>query len=239
MRVLVTPDYRTLSQSAAELVADALRAKPDIDLGLPAGRTPIGMYEELAKAHREQQLDFSRVRTFNLDEYLGLRRNHPNSYHTFMHRQLFDHLNIAPENIRIPDGSPGVDTQSESANYESAIRAAGGIDLLIMGVGGNGHIAFNEPGSPFDSRTRVVDLAPQTIANAAQDFGAEPVPSRAITMGIGTMLEARRILLLASGTSKAHAVERILRGPVNEGFPASALQQHPRVVVIVDEAAGG
>ena len=237
MRVLVTPDYRTLSSTAAEFVIDAFRSKPDLVLGLPAGRTPLGMYAELIKAYRDQQLDFSRLRTFNLDEYLGLAKNHPNSYHTSMHRHFFDHINLSPENIHIPDGSPGTDPQVESKRYEDAIRDVGGIDLLIMGIGANGHIAFNEPGSSFDSRTRAVDLAPETIANARQDFVGEAVPTRAITMGIGTMLEARRILLLASGASKAHAVERTLRGPAGDAFPASALQQHPKVVAIIDEAA--
>jgi glucosamine-6-phosphate deaminase len=238
MRVLVTPDYRTLSTTAAELVTDALRSKPDLVLGLPAGRTPLGMYQELARVYREQQLNFSQVRTFNLDEYLGLPSSHPKSYHTYMQRQFFDHVNVAPENIHIPDGSPGIDGQAESVAYENAIADAGGIDLLIVGVGANGHIGFNEPGSSFDSRTRVMDLAPETILNAQQDFGAEPGPTRAITMGIGTMLEARRILLIASGSSKADAVERTLRGPVTESFPASVLRLHPKVVVMVDEAAG-
>jgi glucosamine-6-phosphate deaminase len=237
MRVLVTPDYRTLSTTAAELVTDALRSKPDLVLGLPAGRTPVGMYEELARIYREQNLNFSGVRTFNLDEYSSLPINHPKSYHTYMQGVLFDHVNLAQENIHIPDGSPGIDGRTESLKYEKAILDAGGIDLLIAGVGANGHIGFNEPGSPFDSRTRVVDLSPETILNAQQDFGAEPPPRRAITMGIGTMLEAKRILLIASGASKADAVERTLRGPITESFPASVLRQHPRVVVIVDEAA--
>jgi glucosamine-6-phosphate deaminase len=237
MRVLVTPEYRTLSQTAAELVIKALHAKSNLSLGLPTGRTPLGMYEELVRKHREKHLDFSDLRTFNLDEYLGLPPDHPKAYHTYMRRHLFEHVNMSPANIHIPDGSPGIDADRESERYEKAIHDAGGLDLLIVGIGANGHIAFNEPGSAFDSRTRAVDLAPETIANAKQYFGSDSVPARAITMGIGTMLEARRILLLAAGPSKAHAVDRALRGPVSVDVPASALQLHPRVVAILDEAA--
>jgi glucosamine-6-phosphate deaminase len=237
MRVLVTPEYRTLSQTAAELVIKALHAKSNLSLGLPTGRTPLGMYEELVRKHREKHLDFSDLRTFNLDEYLGLPPDHPKAYHTYMRRHLFEHVNMSPANIHIPDGSPGIDADRESERYEKAIHDAGGLDLLIVGIGANGHIAFNEPGSAFDSRTRAVDLAPETIANAKQYFGSDCVPARAITMGIGTMLEARRILLLAAGPSKADAVGRALRGPVSVDVPASALQLHPRVVAILDEAA--
>src|SRR5262245_57622523 len=233
MRVLVTPDYRTLSQNAAEFVIKAVSAKSDLRLGLPTGSTPLGMYEELVNKFRREDLDFSRLQTFNLDEYLGLPHNHPKSYHTYMRRHFFDSVNVVPANIYIPDGSPGVDERAESAQYERAIQASGGIDLLIVGIGANGHIAFNEPGSPFDSRTRAVDLAPKTISNARQHFGNEAVPLRAITMGIGTILEARRVMLLASGASKADAVDRALRGPVSQSVPASALQLHPYVIAIV------
>lgn len=238
MRVLVTPDYQALSQTAAELVLKAVRAKPGIKLGLPTGNTPLGMYEELVRRYRIEQLDFSQIQTFNLDEYVGLTNDHPKSYHRYMRRHFFDHVNLLPANIHIPEGSPGVDLDAEAVRYENQIRKAGGIDLLIVGVGANGHIAFNEPGSPFDSRTRAVDLAAETIRNAQQHFGSEPVPRRAITMGIATMLEARRILLLASGSSKADAVERTLHGPVSPSVPASALRLHSRVIVVLDEAAG-
>jgi glucosamine-6-phosphate deaminase len=228
MRVLVAPDYGTLSHTAAQLVLNAIRHKPDLRLGLPTGNTPLGMYEEMVKAYREQQLDFTRLRTFNLDEYLDLPKDHPRTFHSYMQKHFFDHVNIPAGNIHIPDGSPG---------YENAIQAAGGIDLLIVGIAANGHIAFNEPGSALDSRTREVDLAPETVAHAQESFGSEPAPTRAITMGIGTILEAHRIVLLASGASKADAVERALHGPVSTSVPASALQMHQRVVVVVDEAA--
>jgi glucosamine-6-phosphate deaminase len=235
MRVLVTPDYRTLSRTAAELVIKAVRAKPDLTLGLPTGSTPLGMYEEIVREYRDEHLDFSNMRTFNLDEYVGLLHDAPKSYHSYMRRHFFQHVNVSPGNINIPEGKPGVDFDAEAERYEKAIREAGGIDLLIVGIGTNGHIAFNEPGAPFDSRTRVVDLAPETILNAQRHFGNEHVPRKAITMGMGTIREARRIVLLASGAHKANAVERALQGPVSESVPASALQLHPRAIVILDE----
>lgn len=238
MRVLVAPDYRTLSQQAADFAAEAVRVKPDLTLGLPTGRTPLGMYAELVRKHREDGLGFSSVRTFNLDEYIGLSPEHPQSYHAYMRDHFFNHVNVPGPNIDIPNGAPNIDSEAESARYEDAIRGAGGIDLLVVGVGTNGHIAFNEPGSSLTSRTRVVTLAPETLANARQYFaiGVE-VPQSAITMGIGTILEARRILLLASGHGKAEAVRRALQGPVSESLPASALQLHPDVTAILDKAA--
>jgi glucosamine-6-phosphate deaminase len=212
MQVLVTSDYRTLSREAAHIVAEAARLKPTLSIGLPAGNTPTGMYEELAA----YQLDFSRVKTFNIDEYVGLAPDDPRSFHAYMRRTFFDHINLPPENIHFPD-----------KDYEETVRAAGGIDLLVLGVGRNGHIAFNEPGSEFTSRTRIVDLAPETVA---------PV-GRGITMGIATILEARRILLLASGSSKREILRRALEGPVQKSLPATALQLHPALTVIVDKAA--
>ena len=243
MRVLVTPDYRTLSQTAADLLVKAVRSKSDLKLGLPTGSTPLGMYEELVKRYRDENLDFSRVQTFNLDEYEGMDEHDPKSYHTYMRVNFFNHVNIPAANIHIPNGSPGIDPAAESRNYEKAIQDNGGIDLLIVGIGANGHIAFNEPGSPFDSRTRPVTLARETIANARRHFATEApareVPGTAITMGIGTILAAQRILLIASGALKASAVTRALTGPVSESVPASALQLHPHVIAILDEAARG
>jgi glucosamine-6-phosphate deaminase len=232
MRVLVTPDYQALSEEAAAILAKSIGAKPTITLGLPTGRTPLGMYRELIRKHRSQGLDFSHLRTFNLDEYLGISPEDPRSFHAYMHSQLFDHVNIIPEHTHIPGGSPVVDPGIECEQYENMIRQSGGIDLLIVGIGANGHIAFNEPGSPFDSRTRVVTLAPETIQNAGAG-----IPHAAITMGIATILDAGRILLLASGAKKAEILRRALRGPVSETVPASALQRHSDVIVIMDEAA--
>jgi glucosamine-6-phosphate deaminase len=237
MRVLVTPDYRTLSEEAAALVARAIRAKGNITLGLPTGNTPLGMYEALTRRHRDEGLDFSHVRTFNLDEYLGLAPDDPQSYHAYMRDRFFDHVNIAAENTHIPNGLPGVNVDEECGRYEDAIRNAGGIDLLIVGIGSNGHIAFNEPGSSFESRTRIVTLAPETVENAKRHFPDDAsIPTGAITIGIRTILDARRILLLASGRSKAEAVERMLRDPVSESVPASALRLHPDVICILDES---
>ena len=238
MRVLVTPDYRTLSRQAAEIIADAVRFEPRLTLGLPTGSTPLGMYEELVRKHSDENLDFSRVKTFNLDEYIGLAPGHPSSYHTYMHLHFFDHVRIPIKHIHIPDGAPGIDTDRESIRYEQAIQQAGGIDLLVVGIGSNGHIAFNEPGSSFASRTRIVDLTRETRANAGRYFASEDeVPRRAITVGIGTILESRRILLLASGSGKSGAVARALQGPVSEDMPASALRGHFDVTAILDEAA--
>ncbi len=217
-----------LSHAAAELVVKAVRGKAGVVLGLPTGKTPLGMYDALVEMYRNQGIDFSRVRTFNLDEYFGLAPTDRNSFRAYMQRHLFDYINISLDNIHIPD---------QVAEYEHAIREAGGIDLLVVGVAANGHIAFNEPGSSFSSRTRVVDLAPETIKNAAKQFGKDVVPTQAVTMGIGTILESRHILLLASGKDKADIVRRALRGPITESVPASVLQTHPNVIAILDEEA--
>jgi glucosamine-6-phosphate deaminase len=228
MRILVTADYQRLSHAAAELIVKAVRGKAGVVLGLPTGRTPLGMYDVLVEMYQSQGLDFSRVRTFNLDEYLGLAPTDRNSFRAYMHRHLLDHVNIPPENVHIPD---------QVDKYEHAIREAGGIDLLVVGIAANGHIAFNEPGSSFSSRTRVVDLAPETIENAAKQFDKDAVPTQAVTIGIGTILESRHILLLASGKDKADIVRRAMRGPITESVPASALQTHPNVIAILDEEA--
>jgi glucosamine-6-phosphate deaminase len=228
MRVLLAPDYRTLSRTASELILKAVRTKPELTLGLPTGNTPLGMYEELVRSYREQHMDFSEITTFNLDEYVGLERNDPHSYRFYMQEHFFDHVNVPPGNVHIPE---------EAFSYEKKIREAGGIDLLVVGVGPNGHIAFNEPGSSFASRTREVTLAPETIANAETHFEGAPIPRRALTMGIGTMLESRCIVFLASGASKVDIVRRALNGPVSESVPASALQMHPNVIAILDEDA--
>jgi glucosamine-6-phosphate deaminase len=237
MRLLLAPDYKSLSREAAGIVADAIRRNPELTLGLPTGGTPLGMYGELVRLHRAEGLDFARTRTFNLDEYLGLPPNHPKSYHTYMRCHFFSHVNLPDANAWIPDGSPGVNVAEECERYESAIRDAGGIDLLVVGIGTNGHIAFNEPGSDFESRTRAVQLASQTIASAARHFSEEAaVPRQAITMGIATILEARRIVLLAHGARKAAAVKRALYGEIAVDSPASALRLHPDVTAILDSA---
>ena len=230
MRLLVTPDYETLSGEAAAIVVKSLRLKASLTLGLPTGQTPLGMYEELIRNYRSQIADFSAVTTFNLDEYLGLLPSDHRSFHAYMRSRFFDHINVDPHNIHIPGCSSEIAIAAECERYETLIQQCGGIDLLIVGIGTNGHIAFNEPGSPLDSRTRVVTLAPETIQTTGKDM-----PDRAITMGVGTILEARKILLLASGAKKAEIVRRALRGRVTEAVPASALQLHSDVIVMIDE----
>ncbi|RLI23840.1 glucosamine-6-phosphate deaminase, partial [Candidatus Bathyarchaeota archaeon] len=187
--------------------------------------------------HREEGLSFSRVTTFNLDEYVGLPPDHPQSYHYYMFHNLFDHVDVRRENVHIPDGM-AENLDEECRRYEEAIKEAGGIDLQLLGIGRNGHIGFNEPGSPFDSRTRVVKLSEQTRKDNARFFNSiDEVPTHAITMGIGTIMEARRIILIASGEAKAEAIAKAVKGPKTVDVPASALQDHPDCLFIIDKEA--
>ena len=235
--VMVCDDAQTASLQAAELFADAIRARPQIVLGLATGGTPVPMYKQLIRLHREEGLDFSQVRSFNLDEYIGLPPEHPQNFRVFMQDHLFDHINIPPGNTLVPDGRAS-DIAAQLVDYEAAIKAAGGIDLQLLGLGHNGHIAFNEPGSAADSRTRVVELTPETIENNARFFTSmDEVPRTAITMGIGTILAAKRIVMLAFGQQKAAAVHRALQGEVSTECPASFLQTHRDVTFILDQAA--
>jgi glucosamine-6-phosphate deaminase len=224
--------YESLSAHAASLLLAAIRENPRAVLGLPTGRTPVGMYERVVAECSREYHCFRDVVTFNLDEYVGIPRDHPGSYFTYMRRHLFDHVDIDPRNAHIPDGT-AADLDAECANYEREIAAAGGLGITFLGLGQNGHIGFNEPGTPFDSRTRVVELTQSTrIANAAH-FSDGHVPTRAITIGIGTILESKRIVLLASGAAKRGAIERLRGGEVSEDFPASALHRHGDVTVLV------
>jgi glucosamine-6-phosphate deaminase len=210
-------------------------------LGLPTGSTPVGIYRELIRRHKDEGLDFSRVITFNLDEYFGLTPEDPHSYYRWMHETFFDQVNIKPENIHIPDGTiREEDAEEYCAAYEQAIRRAGGIDLQILGIGRTGHIGFNEPGSTRHSRTRFTTLDPVTRRDAAADFfGEENVPPGALTMGVGTILEARKIVLLAFGEHKAPIVQRAAEGEMTEAIAASFLQKHPDATLILDRAAAG
>jgi glucosamine-6-phosphate deaminase len=195
------------------------------------------MYRELIRMHRDEGLDFSRVVTFNLDEYVGLDPNHPQSYRYFMQKNLFAHINIDQRNTHVPDGR-ALDFESYCDNYEKTIREEGGIDLQVLGIGSDGHIAFNEPGSSLGSRTRLKTLTAETVRDNARFFGSEAeVPRLAITMGVGTILESRQCLLLASGPTKAHAIRNTIEGPVTAQVTASALQLHRDVVAIIDEDA--
>ncbi len=237
MRVIVVKDYQKMSKRAAKIVANRMKRKPDLVLGLATGSTPLGMYSELIRMHKEEGLDFSKVRSFNLDEYCGLSSDHPQSYHYFMYDKLFNHINIRPENIYIPRGDV------EKADifcewYEKKIKEEGGMDLQVLGIGRDGHIGFNEPGSSLGSRTRIKTLTKETIEDNARFFKKkEEVPRYAITMGLGTISEAKECLLLASGTNKAEAIQKSIEGPVSAEITASLLQLHPRVMIIVDEEA--
>jgi glucosamine-6-phosphate deaminase len=210
-------------------------------LGLPTGSTPVGIYRELIRMHKEDALDFSRVITFNLDEYFGLTGDDPHSYRRWMQETFFDHVNIRPENIHIPDGTiREEDAEDYCARYEQMIRRAGGIDLQILGIGRTGHIGFNEPGSTRHSRTRLTTLDPVTRRDAAGDFfGEDNVPQQALTMGVGTILEARKIVIMAFGEHKAAIVERAVEGEMTDAIAASFLQKHPDTTFILDQAAAG
>lgn len=239
MLLVLKQNSEDLGREAARVVANAVRRNPALRLGLATGSTMLGMYQELVRLHREERLDFSRVLTFNLDEYLGLSAQHPQSFHYFMRQNFFAHVNIAPGNLHIPDGAIKGDYQRYCASYEQAIRAAGGIDLQILGIGRNGHIGFNEPTSSLGSRTRLKVLSRETIEDNRKFFASEEeIPQCAITMGIGTILEAKRILLLASGSAKATAIAKAIEGPISASVTASALQLHGDVTFIVDREAG-
>lgn len=238
MEVIVKKDYESLSKQVAEILAEEIRKKPDINLGLATGSTPVGTYEELIKLHKQKGLDFSKVKTFNLDEYIGLSGDHPNSYRYFMNDILFDHINIKKENTFIPNGKAR-DPKKECKAYDKLIEEAGGIDIQILGIGTNGHIAFNEPAEELSAGTSVVDLTENTIKDNSRFFDSiDEVPKTAITMGIGSILKARKILLLANGENKAEIIKELLnRDTVTTKLPASFLLLHPDVTVIVDEAA--
>jgi len=237
MEVIVKGTYEAVSQAAARVVAKALNAKPNAVLGLATGSTPLGLYRELVRMHRDEGLDFSQVTTFNLDEYVGLSKKHPQSYHYFMEENLFKHLNIPPQNIYIPSGT--TDNYAAFCQwYERRIVECGGIDLQVLGIGSDGHIAFNEPSSSLGSRTRIKTLAKQTIEDNARFFDTrEQVPVYAITMGVGTILEARKIIVLANGRNKAAAVAAAIEGPVTSMITASALQLHRDTMAILDREA--
>lgn len=237
MKVIRAKDELQMCQFGAHFVTRQVQRKRDLVLGLATGRTMVGFYRQLVERHRAGDVSFAEARTFNLDEYVNLDPNHPASYHSFMRWNFVEHVDIPTGNVNIPDGN-GDRVLEAAARYEAAIRGAGGIDLQLLGIGRNGHIAFNEPGSSLASRTRVKRLASETILANTPDFGdPESVPRYVITMGIGTILEARFILMLASGASKAKAVEQMVEGPVTAQCPASVLQMHPHVFVVVDEPA--
>lgn len=237
MRVIRVENYAQMSEKAADFVAAQLLLKPDSVLGLATGSTPEGMYQSLIRRVQAGEISFAQARSVNLDEYVGLSPEDPQSYHAYMKKHLFSQVDIRMENTSVPDGLDR-DPKKACARYEAKIRAMGGIDLQVLGIGRNAHIGFNEPGESFPAVTHVTDLAESTIeANSRFFERKEEVPTQAMTMGIGTIFTARRIVLLVSGQDKAQALRDALLGPVTPAVPASILQFHPQVIVIADEEA--
>jgi glucosamine-6-phosphate deaminase len=243
MRVIIEPDYKALAKWAANHVVERINSfKPTAErpfvLGLPTGSSPEGMYAELVKACKEGRVSFRFVKTFNMDEYVGLPEEHPESYHSFMARNLFDHIDIPRENIHILNGN-AEDLKAECARYEEMIREAGGIDLLIGGIGPAGHIAFNEPGSSLRSRTREKTLTTDTIIANSRFFDNDinKVPHYALTVGVGTVMDAREVMILCNGHHKARALQAAVEGPVTQAWTISALQMHEHGIIVADEAA--
>lgn len=237
MLVTIKKSYEEMTKEAATIIADRIHKKPNLVLGLATGSTPLGLYRELIRMHKEEGLSFSKVTTFNLDEYIGLPRTHDQSYYYFMWENLFKHIDLNPRFINVPDGM-ATDIEQHCEWYESEIRRVGGIDVQVLGIGGNGHIAFNEPGSSLGSRTRIKTLTEETVRDNARFFkNIEEVPKLAITMGIGTIMEAREIILLANKMNKADAIKAAVEGPIMAMAPASIIQMHRKAFVFVDEEA--
>ncbi|GIO24332.1 glucosamine-6-phosphate deaminase [Oceanobacillus sp. J11TS1] len=237
MNIIKAENYKEMSQIAAKYLTEQVSAKPNSVLGLATGSTPEGLYEEIIHRYNKGEISFKDVTTYNLDEYVGLANDNDQSYYYYMHKLLFDHINIKEEQAYLPNGD-AADLQEECIRYESSIQAAGGIDIQILGIGLNGHIGFNEPGTPFSSKTHIVDLDESTReANARFFKSIDDVPKQAITMGIDSIMQAKRIILLVSGSQKAEALERLVNGPVTEDFPASILQKHSDVTIIADQDA--
>ncbi|MGH2458393.1 MAG: glucosamine-6-phosphate deaminase [Chloroflexota bacterium] len=232
----IAEDPSGAAQVVADLLEDLIRVRPDASLALPTGRTPLRLYDELAERYRAGRIDFRAARAFNLDEWVGVTGNAPGSYARFMNEHLFSRVNLAPTRRAIPDGL-APDLTAECARYERRIHEAGGIDLAILGIGRNGHIGFNEPDTPFDSRTHVVEVTAETRVANRWSFPDGEVPTKAITVGIATILGARQVVLLATGAAKADVLRRLLDGPIDPAFPASALRLHPRVQVVADALA--
>jgi glucosamine-6-phosphate deaminase len=236
VRVRVLPDYESMSAVAAEIVAGEVREKPEAVFLLPTGTTPLGTYRRLVEMHHREGLSFAWATFFNLDEYLGLPPDHPASYHVYMEENFYRLVDADPAHIHVPDGA-APDPKAECERYEAAIREAGGVDLCVLGIGRNGHIGFNEPGAPFDSRTRVVRLSESTRRVNASDFEGDRAPERAITVGMATIFEAREVLLLASGANKARAVAVAIEGEISDAVPASMLRRHPNTTFLLDQEA--
>lgn len=243
MRLIIQPDYQKLSQWVADyVVAKINAATPTVDkpfvLGLPTGSSPLGMYQALVNAYQEGRVSFEHIVTFNMDEYIGIPQNHPQSYHTFMWENFFSHINIKKENVHILNGN-APDPVAECVAYEAAIKAVGGVDLFLGGIGPDGHIAFNEPGSSLSSRTRVKTLTTDTIIANSRFFEGDvnKVPKTALTVGVGTVMDAKEVLILVNGHGKARALQQAVEGAVNQMWTITALQLHPKGIIVCDEAA--
>ena len=237
MKIYKAKDYKDMSRKAANIISAQVIMKPNCVLGLATGSTPIGTYDQLVEWYNKGDLDFSEVTTVNLDEYKGLPRTNDQSYYYFMHQHLFDRVNIDPERTNVPNGMEP-DAEKECGRYEELIRSLGGVDLQLLGLGHNGHIGFNEPGEAFEKETHCVDLTGSTIeANKRFFASADDVPKQAYTMGIKTIMQAKKILIVVNGENKADIVERAFFGPVTPEVPASILQLHNDVTLVGDEAA--
>jgi len=237
MKLIVTKDYESMSIRAAKEMAALISSKPDAILGLATGGTPVGMYKELIKMNRKGNLDFSKVITINLDEYIGLSENHPKSYRFFMNENLFNHINIDKKNTFLPNGL-AEDIEQEGKNYDNMIDSLGGTDIQLLGIGKNGHIAFNEPDEDLVAGTHSTKLTESTINSNARFFNSiDEVPKTAITMGLGQIMKAKTILLLASGKDKAEAIKGLMSGKITTTNPSTMLQMHKNVILIADEDA--
>ena len=239
MRIIECENYEHVCKVAADIVAAQILLKPGCVLGLPTGNTPIGMYKELADKYSAGTLDFSAVTTFNLDEYCGIKRDDPNSYYAFMNENLYSKVNLKPENTNVPNGE-NADAADETAKYENAIDACGGLDLQVLGIGQNGHIGFNEPDSILSAVTQKVALTQNTLeVNSALFENPADIPTTAYTMGMGTIMKADRIIMLATGANKKNAVSDMLEGKITTQNPSTMLLMHPDFVLIADKAALG
>jgi len=243
MRVIIEPDYEAVSKWSANYVAKKINdfspnvSKPFV-LGLPTGSSPLGMYKQLIKLNKEGQISFKNVATFNMDEYVNLPQDHPQSYHSFMWNNFFSHIDIPKENVNILNGNaPGL--EAECAAYEEKIKKVGGVNLFVGGIGPDGHIAFNEPGSSLSSRTRLISLTYDTIVANSRFFGGDinKVPKTALTVGVGTVMDAKEVLIIVNGHNKARALRHAIEGGVNHMWTVSALQMHPRGIIVCDEQA--
>lgn len=237
IKVVRVKNKEEISKKAFEIMHELVTSNPKAVLGLATGSSPVGLYELMIRDHKENGTSYKDVTTFNLDEYVGLPKNHPESYYSFMHRNLFDGLDVKEENIHIPSSEGDLEERCDEYNEALSKQT---IDLQILGIGSNGHIGFNEPDTPFDSVTHIVDLKESTIKDNARFFDDDisKVPTQAITMGISNVMAAKKIILIANGENKANAIRATVMGPVDEKVPASVLQNHPDVVIIIDEEAG-